>query len=201
MTSIHEARAEPGPHDITRLLVAWRQGQTQAEGELIPLIYDRLCEIARGYLCKERQDHTLDTSGLVHEAYLKLIDQTQVDWKDRAHFFAVASSVMRRILVDNARERKAQKRGGGVETVVLEDPDLLPSPGAPDLLALDEALEALAANDSDGAKLVEMRYFGGLTKEELAEVMGVSTATISRRWRLVRAWLRSYLLKGEHLEL
>lgn len=182
---------------ITQLLLAWSNGQDSAKDELVPLVYERLRQIARSYLAKERSGHTLDSSGLVHELYLRLIDQERVSWRNRAHFFALSSHLMRRILVDHARKRAAEKRGGGLERLDLADPDQLSQVRPPDLLALDDALDSLARQDPEAARLVELRYFGGLTKPELAEVLAVSTATVARRWRLARAWLHGYLIKGE----
>lgn len=186
---------------ITRLLIAWSDGDGQVLDELMPLVYDRLSRLASSFLRHERPDHTLDTSSLIHEAYLRLVDQDKVRWSDRAHFFAIAGRMMRRILVDHSRRRASAKRGGEVEKVVLSEVDDIPMDRAPDLLALDEALNALAETNPDAAKLVELRYFGGLTKEEAAEVMGISSATVIRRWRMIRAWLHSYLVKGERHEL
>ena len=186
---------------ITRLLIDWSGGDQQALDELTPLVYERLRRLASSFLRRERPDHTLETSSLVHEAYLRLIDQRQVRWRDRAHFFAIAGRMMRRILVDHSRRRASAKRGSGVERVALAEVGDVPMERAPDLLALDEALNALAETHPDAAKLVELRYFGGLTKEEAAAVMGISPATVIRRWRLIRAWLHSYLVKGERHEL
>ena len=197
MRSARNEEARPRSAHITQLLIEWSEGRDSAQDELLPLVYDRLREIARSYLRKERRDHTLDSSGLVHELYFRLIDQSRVRWQDRAHFFALSSRLMRRILVDHAREKAAQKRGRHVERISLEDPDRLFDQRPPELLALDEALMTLADHDPGGARLVELRYFGGLTKQELAEVLGVSTATVARRWRLVRAWLHTFLVKGE----
>ncbi len=193
-------KSEPSD-EITELLIAWRAGSTGARDELIPLVYTRLRTIAKRFLRKERQDHSLATAGLVNEAYLRIVDQKRMHWQDRSHFFAIASQMMRRILVDHARSHSAEKRGGQVEHVPLADLDSLPSEQPPSLLALDEALTALALHDSEAARLVELRYFGGLNKGELAEALGISTATVARRWRVVRAWLYSYLVQGEVHEL
>lgn len=187
--------------EITGLLIAWSGGQREVEKDLLSLVHKDLRVIAKRYLRKERSEHTLETAALVNEAYMRLIDQTRVSWKDRAHFFAISSKIMRRILVDHAREKAAQKRGGYLQRVSLEDCDSLAIiERAPYLLDLDDALTSLAEQDPEGARLVELRYFGGLTKQELAEVLNVSTATIARRWRLVRAWLHTYLVKGERYE-
>lgn len=183
--------------EITRLLLAWSGGDREVEEDLLPMVHDKLSAIAKRYLRRERSGHTLETSGLVNEAYLKLIDQNRVRWKDRAHFFAISSQIMRRILVDHAREKAAEKRGGQVQTISLEDTDSIALQRPPDLLDLDDALTSLAKLDPEGARLVELRYFGGLTKNELAEVLEISTATVARRWRMIRAWLHTYLVKGE----
>ena len=183
--------------EITRLLLAWSDGDRDVEQALLPLVYSQLQDIAKRYLRRERSDHTLETSGLVNEAYLKLVDQNRVQWRGRAHFFAISSQIMRRILVDHAREKAAEKRGGLVHRISLEDTGSVALERAPDLLDLDDALNALAEQDPEAARLVELRYFGGLTKEELAEVLKISTATVARRWRMIRAWLHTYLVKGE----
>ena len=185
------------PAEITSLLLAWSSGDREAEEDLLPLVYQQLQVIAKRYLRKERSGHTLETSGLVNEAYLKLIDQNRVRWRDRAHFFAISSQIMRRILVDHAREKAAEKRGGQAQRISLDDTESIALQRAPDLLDLDDALTSLARLDPDSARLVELRYFGGLTKEELAEVLEISTATVARRWRMIRAWLHTYLVKGE----
>ncbi len=189
-----ELRAKP---EITRLLLAWSSGDRNVEEDLLPLVYTQLQAIAKRYLRRERSGHTLETSGLVNEAYLRLIDQNRVRWRDRAHFFAISSQIMRRILVDHAREKAAEKRGGLAQRISLDDTDSIALQRAPDLLELDDALTSLALLDPEGAKLVELRYFGGLTKNELAEVLEISTATVARRWRMIRAWLHTYLVKGE----
>ncbi len=175
--------------NVTRLLLDWSGGDRQALEELMPLVYDQLQLQASGCLKGERPGHTLETSGLVNEAFLRLIDQERVHWRDRAHFFAIAGRMMRRILVDHARRHASAKRGGRVEKVALPDLDLVPVEPAPDLVALDDALGALAREDPDGAQIIELRYFGGLNREEIAAVMGVSSASVTRRWRMARAWL------------
>lgn len=181
---------------VTRLLADLRAGRSGAVEEVLPLVYDELRAIAARHLRRERPGHTLQPTALVHDAFLKLVDQTRVEWQDRAHFFAIASQAMRRILVDHARARAAAKRGAGAarvstdDTVVLADqPPLSPE----DLLSLDEALSALAAIDAGQARIVELRYFGGLTIEEAAEAMNISPATLKREWRLARAWLHRRL--------
>lgn len=197
---VDSSRGEASPSDVTRLLRAWSDGNQQAQEELMPLVYDRLCRIASSFLQRERHDHTLETTNLVNEAYLRLVDQNQVRWRDRAHFFAIAGQAMRRILVDHARRRQSAKRGGEAEKVPLLEADAVLTERSPQLLALDEALFALAESNPEAAKLVELRFFGGLTREEAAEVMGISTATVIRRLRMARAWLHLHLVKGEHDE-
>ena len=187
--------------EITRLLLKWSEGDEDALDQLMPLVYDRLRRLAGSYLRNERSDHTLQTSALVNEAYLRLIQQDKVKWRDRAHFFAIAAQIMRRILVDHARHHSYAKRGGAQQILVAVDLDRVSIEKNPDLIALDEALNALAKKDTQQARLVELRYFGGLTKEEIAEVLGISSATVTRRWRLAKAWLFRYLVKGECDEL
>ncbi len=179
--------------DITHLLVAWRGGSQDALSDLMPLVYQRLREIAGHLLRGERQDHTLETTALVHEAFLRLVDIERIGWKDRAHFFAMCARIMRRVLVDHARHHCRNKRGGGVKRVDGSEIGRLPSERAPRLVALDDALRELATRDEQKARIVELRFFGGLDREEIAEVMEVSSATITRRWRSARAWLITYL--------
>ena len=174
---------------MTRLLLAWRQGDPKALEELVPLIYDELRRQAEKYLSRERVGHTLQPTAVVHETYLKLVDQKRVAWKNRGHFFAVAAQTMRRLLVDYARSRDAAKRGGAVTRVPLEEADPSTQPREADVIALDRALEKLAALDATQAKVVELRYFGGLTLDETAEVLGTSPASVGRAFRLARAWL------------
>ena len=178
---------------VTSLLLDWSGGDRQALEELMPLVYDQLRLLASGCLRGERQGHTLETAGLVNEAFLRLIDQERVHWRDRAHFFAIAGRMMRRILVDHARRHASAKRGGRVEKVALPDLDLVPVEPETDLVALDEALVALAEQDSESARIVELRYFGGLNREEIAAVLGMSSASVTRRWRMARAWLYDQL--------
>jgi RNA polymerase sigma-70 factor (ECF subfamily) len=182
----------PRPADVTAMLQAWRRGQRDAADELMPLVYDQLRAIAARYLRRERPDHTLEPTALVHEVYLRLIDQKAAEWQDRAHFFAIAAKLMRRILVDHARGRLSDKRGRGTARVSITGVEVA-AELTPDLVALDDALRDLAAFDPDRATLVELRYFGGLTVEETAEVMGRSTATVVRQWRTARAWLYDQL--------
>ncbi|MEM7354617.1 MAG: sigma-70 family RNA polymerase sigma factor [Acidobacteriota bacterium] len=179
--------------EITGLLVAWRGGDDAALTDLMPLVYQRLREIA-GYLVRgERSGHTLETTALVHEAFLRLVDIDRIGWRDRAHFFAMCARIMRRVLVDHARYQCRDKRGGRAHKVECTELLGIASERAPRLIALDEALSGLAKQDAEMARIVELRFFGGLEREELAEVMGMSSATVTRRWRAARAWLISYL--------
>jgi len=179
---------QPSPHDVTQLLQAWSNGDQQALDKLIPLVYDQLHQLARHYMAGERPGHTLQTTALVNEAYLRLVDARQVNWQSRAHFFAIAAELMRRILVEFARNRGRQKRGAGA-TPVSFDEKLLVSAERVDLVALDDALKALAAIDARKSRVVELRFFGGLGVEEAAEVLQVSTATVMRDWKLAKVWL------------
>ena len=178
---------------ITQLLVAWSDGKAEAVDELLPLVYSELRRLASRYLRHERTGHTLQPTALVHEAYMRLVDQRKVRWRNRAHFFGISAQVMRRILVDHARAHRAEKRGAGWEHVPLIE-DRLPS-GADDVdvVALDEALNGLATVDPQQARIVELRYFGGLTIEEVAEVTRISAATVVREWTMAKAWLRAEL--------
>lgn len=189
------------PVEITRLLIAWSGGDEKALDKLMPLVYGRLRRLAASYLRHERPDHTLQTSALVNEVYLRLIAQDQVNWRDRAHFYAISAQMMRRILVDHARRHGYAKRGGPAKNLTPAELDLVTDDKNPDVVEIDDALTALAEKDPQQAKLVELRYFGGLTKEEIAEVLGISSATVTRRWRLAKAWLYRYLVKGERDEL
>jgi RNA polymerase sigma factor (TIGR02999 family) len=180
------------PSDITRLLQEWRAGNAEALQRLMPLVYAELHALASRYLSRERRDHTLQTTALVHEAYLKLAGQRDVDWQNRAHFFGIAAQVMRRILVDHARHDRRQKRGGGAPHVPLEvadPPSAAPPLDVADAYAIDQVLCRLEALDPQQGRVVELRYFGGMTVEETAEVMGVSPATVKRDWSVARAWL------------
>jgi RNA polymerase sigma factor (TIGR02999 family) len=180
----------PGSHEITQLLLAWSEGDREALDRLTPLVYAELRRLAKSYMRKERAGHTLQTTALIHEAYLRLIDAGQVEWRNRAHFFGVAARAMRQILVAMARDRGCQKRGGGARQVSLDEAMMIDEGLDEDLVALDEALGALSQFDARKAQVVEMRFFGGLTEEEIAETLGVSTETVRRDWRLARSWLR-----------
>lgn len=188
--------ASPERGEVTALLEAWSGGEPGAADRLLALVYAELRTIAGAHFRRERSGQTLQPTGLVHEAYLKLVDQTRVQWKNRGHFFAVASRAMRRILVDHARARAAAKRGAGVEPLSLGVDVARETPVAPiDVLALDQALERLARADGEQARIVELRFFGGLTLEETAEAAGRSLATVKRDWRTARAFLHRELAR------
>ena len=184
------------PKEITQLLVAWGAGDESALAELTPLVHEELRRLAHRYMGGERAGHTLQTTALVNEAYLRLIDWKSVRWQSRAHFFGVSAQLMRRILVDFARARGNAKRGGGTPRVALDEAAAVSDERGADLLALDEALRALAELDPRQSKVVELRFFGGLTVEEAAEVLKVSPATVERDWSFARAWLHRELSKG-----
>ena len=182
--------AENCPKDVTALLQNWRRGDERALDVLMPLVYDELHRLAHRYMVRERADGTLQTSALVHEAYLRLIDGARVDWHDRVHFYAVCARLMRRILIDRARARRAVKRGGDASSLPIEDHDGALPASQDDLLALDEALDRLAKADARKARVVELRYFGGLSVEDTAAALGVSVETVKRDWKTARTWLR-----------
>jgi len=179
----------PGPAQITRLLIDWRGGDQAALEQLIPLVHEELRRLARRHMAHERVGHTLQATALVNEAFVRLIDVRQVKWQDRAHFFAMSSRLMRRILVDFARSKGYQKRGGGAQKVSFDEALLVAREPGQDLVALDDALTALAAFDGRKAQVVEMRFFGGLSVEETAEALNVSVDTVMRDWKLAKAWL------------
>lgn len=183
----------PQPPTVTQLLQAWGRGDLAAFDRLIPLVYEQLRQQARRHLRRERPGHTLQTTGLVHEAYLRLVDQREANWQNRAQFFAIAAQMMRRVLVDHARSRHAGKRGGSAIHVTLEEATAPAEEPGVDLIELDEALTRLAALDPQQARVVELRYFTGLGIEETAQVLGVSPATVKREWTIARAWLRREL--------
>ena len=186
----------PAP-DITRLLINWRNGDQAAFDQLMPLVYEELRRMANYYMRNERQGHTLQTSALVNEAYLRLVDHEQIEWQNRAHFFGVAAQAMRRILVDHARSRNYQKRGGAARQVSLDEAATLAVERAEELIALDEALQELAKLDPRKSRVVELRYFGGLSLEETAEVLDISIPTVTRDWNTAKAWLMRELSKQE----
>ncbi len=175
--------------EITQLLVNWSNGEEDALENLMPVVYEELHQLAENYMRRENKDHTLQATALVNEAYMRLIDQKRVDWKNRSHFFGIAGQIMRRILVDYARRKLAEKRGGNTKTVSLDDAIVLGKGQSSEILALDEALKKLSEIDPRRGKVVELRYFGGLTVDETAEVMGTSRNTVVRDWNFAKAWL------------
>jgi len=180
-------------HEVTRLLQAWGRGEDAALDLIIPIVYKELKRIAHCYMAGQPQDHTLQTTALINEAYLKLIDSRQVNWQDRAHFFAISAQLMRRILVDFARSRSYQKRGGGAREITLHEGLMGEQTRAPNLVALDDALKALAELDPRKCKVVELRFFGGLSVDETAQALKVCPDTVARDWRMAKAWLASEL--------
>ena len=184
------------PENVTQLLTDYRTGKREALDELLPLVYDELHRIAARYLRAERREHTLQPTALVNEAYLRLVDQRNVDWQNRAHFYGIAAQVMRRVLVDYARARGREKRGGKEVKVPLDEALAVAQEQDVDLVRLEEALVRLAALDAQQGRIVELRYFGGLSIEETAEVLGVSESTVKRDWAMARAWLQRELLGG-----
>lgn len=184
------------PPQVTQLLKAWGNGDEAARDELMTLVYAELHRLAHQYLKRERPGHTLQTSALVNEAFVKLIDQKDVRWQNRGHFFAIAAQLMRRILVDHARTRRAAKRGGSASPVSLDDALVISNERSAEVVALDEALTALATVDERKSQIVELRFFGGLSIEETAEVLAVSPGTVMRDWTLAKAWLRREMTSG-----
>lgn len=182
-------------HSATGLLIELSNGKREALDDLLPIIYDELKRIAASYLRRERSDHTLQPTALVNEAYMKMIDITQVSWQNKAHFIGVAANQMRRILVDHARHHNAQKRGGEFQIMTLNEEIDASDEQSADLIALDDALTELAKMDAVKAKIVELRYFGGLSTDETAEVLGVSSITVKRHWKMTKAWLYGQLTK------
>jgi RNA polymerase sigma-70 factor, ECF subfamily len=185
--------ASASPAGVTALLRSWGQGDRAALDALLPVVYDELRRRARRQMRAQPSGHTLQTTAIIHEAYLRLVGQQETDWQSRAHFFGVAAKAMRSVLVDHARAQRAAKRGGGAAQVTLADVDAVAPEPAVDVLALEEALTRLATFDPRKGQLVELRYFGGLGIEETAVVLGVSSATVKREWVLARAWLRREL--------
>jgi len=177
------------PKEITQLLAAWSEGDESALAELTPLVYEELHRLAHHYMSGEREGHTLQTTALVNEAYVRLIDWKNVRWQNRAHFFGVSAQLMRRILVDFARARGYQKRGAGANAVELDEAAIISNDRGSDMVALDEALNALSKLDERQSKVVELKFFGGLSIDEIAEVLNVSEGTVRRDWSLARAWL------------
>ena len=177
------------PQNVTQLLIGWSKGDKEALDALVPLVYDELRRQAARYLRRERVGHTLQTTALIHEAYMRLIDQKNVHWQNRAHFFGIAAQLMRRILVDHARTKTRAKRGGSNLRVSLTKANIFAKVKDLDIVALDEALDRLTEIDEQQSRIVELRFFSGLTVEETAEVLGISTATVKRDWSMAKAWL------------
>ena len=175
--------------DVTQILQAWSEGDESAPERIMPIVYQELRRLAGEYLRRERPDHTLQATALVHEAYLKLVDQNRVDWKNRAHFCGVAAQLMRRVLMEHARAHNAEKRGGKMEKLYLDETRELAQERPPDLIALDDALKSLATNFPRESEVVALKFFGGLEAREIAEVLHVSTKTVTRDWNFARLWL------------
>jgi RNA polymerase sigma-70 factor, ECF subfamily len=183
----------PPQHEITQLLAQWREGNQSALDDLYPLVYDELHRLARRYMSRERKGHTLQTTALINEAYVRLVDQKNVQWANRSHFFAISAQIMRRILIDHARRHQYAKRGGGARQVSLEEAATVVPDQSEELLRLDEALKSLAEMDPRRSQVVELRYFGGLNNEEIAGVLHISENTVTRDWNMARAWLYQQL--------
>lgn len=179
----------PPPHEITQLLAEWSDGNQAALDKLYPLVYEELHRLAHSYLRRERKGHTLQTTALINEAYLRLVDQKQVNWANRFHFFGISAQIMRRILIDHARRYEYAKRGGGAQRISLDHAAIVAKARGRELLLLDEALHSLAKIDSRRSRVVELRYFGGLNNEEIAGVLKISENTVTRDWNMARAWL------------
>jgi RNA polymerase sigma factor (TIGR02999 family) len=186
----------PSSTEVTQLLIAWSDGNEEALAQLMPLVYKELHRLAHRHLGRERAGHTLQTTALVHEAYMRLIDQNEVQWQNRAHFFAIAAQTMRRILVEYARARHYAKRGGGAQQVSLDEAMVVSQERVAEVVALDDALQSLAKFDQRKSEMVELRFFGGLSIEETAEVLGVSPGTVMRDWTLAKTWLQREITKG-----
>jgi len=186
-------------YPVTELLTRWKCGDTSAREALVPLVYNELRRIARRCLSGQRSDHTLQPTALVHEAYLRLVRYDSIDWRDRAHFFALAAQIMRQILVDHARKQTAAKRGGNSVTLVVNEASAVAKQTSLDLLALDDALKQLASLDPRQSQIVELRFFGGLSIEETAEAVNISPATIKREWATARLWLLQEMSDGAEL--
>jgi RNA polymerase sigma factor (TIGR02999 family) len=190
---VNQRTSPSASSSITQLLLKWSDGDGSAREELMPLVYDELRQLARKYLRRERANHSLQPTALVNEAYLRLVDQQSVQWENRAQFFGLAAKLMRNILVDHARHREAAKRGGPHYSISVSKADRVSQNSEVDLVALHEALERLAARDNQKCSIIELRFFGGLTIEETAEVLDISHATVERDWKMARAWLRREL--------
>ncbi len=188
--------AHQPPSQVTKLLQGWRAGDGKAWDALLPLVYDELRRLAHHHLKNERPNHTLQSTALVHEAYFRLVGQELPEWESRAHFFAIAAQLMRQILVDYARRQRASKRGSGACLLALDDAMALPQRASVDVVALDDALNTLAKIDARQSRVVELRFFAGLSLEETSEVMGIATATVQRDWTAARAWLHREISRG-----
>lgn len=186
-------RVPSAQHEITKLLEAWSSGNQAALDELYPLVYDELHRLARRYMSREREGHTLQTTALINEAYVRLVDQKNVRWANRSHFFAISAQIMRRILIDHARRHAYAKRGGGKHPVSLDETATLQVDRASELIRLDDALKSLAELDPRRSRVVELRYFGGLRNDEIAEALNISENTVTRDWNMARAWLYQQL--------
>ncbi len=193
LQKIPSLMAIPSRKDVTDLLIDWSKGDQEALNKLMPLVYDELHRLASRYLRHERPGHTLQTTALVHEAYLKLVDERNANWQNRVHFFAAAAQVMRHVLVDYARSRRASKRGGDYCRLSLDEARISSEEKDADLLALNDALNSLAAIDPQQSRIVELRVFGGLTVEETAEALGISPRTVKREWSMAKAWLHKQI--------
>ena len=185
----------PSPKEVSQLLAAWSDGDEAARDELIPLVYEELRRLAHRYMNRERPGHTLQTSALVNEAFVRLVDQRDVHWQNRAHFFGIAAQMMRRILVDHARSRHYAKRGGDARQVSFDEALIVSEERTAEVVALDEALKGLAEIDQRKSQIVELRFFGGLSIDETAEVLKVSPGTVMRDWTLAKAWLRKQIVR------
>ncbi len=183
----------PSPPDVTQILKNWGEGDTTAPEKLMPLVYEELRQLARKYLARERRDHTLQATALVHESYLRLVDETRVSWKDRAHFYGAAANLMRRVLVDHARAHNAEKRGGKMQKLYLDETRELACERPPELIALDDALQNFTSTYPREGNVVELKFFGGLEANEIAEVLNVSAKTVLRDWNFAKLWLRREL--------
>jgi|SRR5581483_3865637 len=187
----------PSPQEVTQLLLAWRAGDQVALDQLMPLVYQELHRLAARYMRRENPGHTLQTSALVNEAFLRLIEHPQINWQNRAHFFGLAAQMMRHILLDHARGQARAKRGGGARQVSFDETAIVSGQRATELIALDDALNDLAKLDPGKSRLVELRFFGGLSNEEVAEVMGMSLRTVEREWRKAKIWLHHAIISSE----
>jgi RNA polymerase sigma factor (TIGR02999 family) len=192
----HPYMSDPQTHEVTEILREWCAGDSSAAERLFPLVYDELRRQARFYLSRERPEHTLQPTALVHEAYLRLVDQTVLKAENRTHFFGIASRLMHQILVDHARQKKAEKRGGAAQRLSLDDVDIAPEEAAGDILQLNEALERLEKTDERKSRVVEMRFFGGMKESEIAHILDINEKTVRRDWQFAKLWLYRELSRG-----